>query len=311
MTRKVVLDTDIGTDVDDCLALAVLLGSPEVELVGVTCVYGDVLLRARMVRKLLALAGRAEVPVYAGLQPPMLGTLPVFWPGHEGVGLLDTEDDALLPEPEHAVDALLRITAEQPGEIHLVAIGPLGNIAMAIRRDPGFLDRLASLTIMGGVFRGPGRWAMRSNEHNIVSDPEAAQIVFGANPACTLVPLDVTLQTVIRPADLARIRAEPTPFREAVADQVERYPRFQQLGYTYLHDPLAVALLLEPSLARYESMRIGVETAGRLTTGQTVPLIDSDGDNPVGVALDIDVPQAEAFIVSRIASAPVGTTGEG
>ena len=162
MTIKVVLDTDIGTDVDDCLALAVLLGSPEVELVGVTCVYGDVRLRARMVRKLLRLAGRAEMPVYAGLESPLLGVRPVFWPGHEGVGLLEREDDSLLPEAEHAVDYLLRVTREQPGEIHLIAIGPLGNVAMAIRRDPGFLERLAGLTIMGGVFRGPGRWNMRS-----------------------------------------------------------------------------------------------------------------------------------------------------
>ena len=123
--KKVILDTDIGTDVDDCLALAVLLGSPEVELVGVTCVYGDVQLRSRMVRKLLALAGQAETPVYAGLEPPLLGVRPVFWPGHEGVGLLHAEDDALAPEAEHAVDALLRITREQPGEIDLIAIGPL------------------------------------------------------------------------------------------------------------------------------------------------------------------------------------------
>lgn len=303
MTMKVILDTDIGTDVDDALALAVLLGSPEVELVGVTCVYGDVRLRARMVRKLLRLADRPEVPVYAGLEPPLLGVRPVFWPGHEGVGLLEPEDDSLLPEAEHAVDYLLRITAEHPGEIHLTAIGPLGNVAMAIRRDPGFLDRLAGLTIMGGVFRGPGRWNMRSNEHNIVCDPEAAQIVFGANPSCTLVPLDVSRQTVIRPADLDRIRAARTPFREAIADQVERYPRFQELGYTYLHDPLAVAMLLDPSLGRYETMRIAVETAGRISEGMTVPIIDPEGNNPVKVALDVDVTRAEEFIVSRIAAA--------
>lgn len=306
MTIKVILDTDIGTDVDDCLALAVLLGSPEVELVGVTCVYGDVLLRARMARKLLALAGRPEVPVYAGLEPPLLGVRPVFWPGHEGVGLLEAEDDALLPEPEDAVDALLRITAEQPGKIHLIAVGPPGNVAMAIRRDPGFLGRLGGFTMMGGVFRGPGRWDLPLLEHNIVSDPEAAQIVFGTNPDCTLVPLDVTRRVVIRPADVERIRGERTAFRAAVADQIERYPRFQQLGYTYLHDPLAVAMLLDPSLGSYESMRIEVETGGRVTAGITIPIIDSAGNNPVRVVLDVDVPRSEEFIVSRIAAAPVG-----
>ncbi len=197
----------------------------------------------------------------------------------------------------------LRISSEYPGEIQLIAIGPLGNVALAIRRDPGFLDRLAGLTIMGGVFRGPGRWNVRHNEHNILCDPEAAQIVFGANPNCTLVPLDVTRQTVIRPADVARIRAESTPFREAVADQIERYPRFQELGYTYLHDPLAVAMLLDPSLGRYEAMRIEIETAGRVSEGMTLPIIDPDGDNPVRVALDVDVARAEGFIVSRMAGA--------
>jgi purine nucleosidase len=298
---KVILDTDIGTDVDDALALAVLLGSPEVELVGVTCVYGDVRLRVRMVRKLLRLAGRPEVPVYAGLEPPLLGVRPVFWPGHEGIGLLEPEDEALLPEAEHAVDYLLRITAEHPGELQLVAIGPLGNLALAIRRDPGFLARLAGLTIMGGVFRGPGRWNMRANEHNIVSDPEAAQVVFGANPRCTLAPLDVTLQTVIRPPDVARIRGGGSAFALAIADQVERYPRFNELGYTYLHDPLAVAMLLDPSLGRYEEMRIEVETGGRVSEGMTVPIIDSEGNNPVRVALDVDVARAEEFIVSRVA----------
>ena len=306
MPVKVVLDTDIGTDVDDCLALAVLLGSPEVELVGVTCVYADVRLRARMARKLLRLAGRPDVPVYAGLAPPLLGVRPVFWPGHEGVGLLGPDDEALLPETEDAVDALLRITAEQPGEIRLIAIGPLGNVALAIRRDAGFLDRLAGLTIMGGVFRGPGRWELPIIEHNIVSDPEAAQIVFGANPSCRLVPLDVTRRVVIRPADVERIRGKGTPFLDAVADQIERYPRFQQLGYTYLHDPLAVALLLDPSLATWEAMRVEVETGGRIAVGQTIGSIDHERENPVQVALDVDVKRAEEFIVSRIASAPVG-----
>ncbi len=110
----------------------------------------------------------------------------------------------------------------------------------------------------------------------------------------------MTLQTVIRPADVARIRADSTPFREAVADQIERYPRFQDLGYTYLHDPLAVALLLDSSLGRYESMRIEVETGGRVAAGMTIPVIDPEGNNPVRVALDVDVARAEEFIVSRL-----------
>ena len=101
---RVILDTDIGTDVDDCLALAFLLGSPELRLEGVTCVYGDVQLRSRMIRKLLRLAGRDDVPVMLGAGEPLLRRLPVYWPGHEGVGLLGPDDDLPPADPEHAVD---------------------------------------------------------------------------------------------------------------------------------------------------------------------------------------------------------------
>src|SRR5215467_10346800 len=103
MPIRVILDTDIGTDVDDCLALALILASPELQLEGVTCVYGDALLRARMVRKLLRLAGREEVPVYVGAEKPLLCRRPVYWAGHEGVGLLEEADAGLAPAVEHAV----------------------------------------------------------------------------------------------------------------------------------------------------------------------------------------------------------------
>ncbi|HLZ07252.1 MAG TPA: nucleoside hydrolase, partial [Chloroflexota bacterium] len=125
MAIRVILDTDIGTDVDDCLALAFLLSSPEIQLDAVTCVYGDVLLRGRMARKLLRLAGRADVPVSLGVGKPLLGRVPVYWGGHEGIGLLDAGDEAPLPLVEPAVDYIVRQVLTNPGQIHLVAIGPL------------------------------------------------------------------------------------------------------------------------------------------------------------------------------------------
>ena len=150
MGRRIVLDTDIGTDVDDALALALALASPELELVAVTTVSGDTTLRGRIAARLLALAGRTDVPVHAGCAEPLGGTAGFAWFGHEGDGILDRSRDAVAPEP--AVDALLRLFREQDG-LELVTIGPLTNVAVALERDPGLARRIARLTAMGGWLR--------------------------------------------------------------------------------------------------------------------------------------------------------------
>ncbi len=134
--HRVIFDTDIGTDVDDILALAFLLGSPEIQLDGVTTVYGDVALRARMVQKLLRLRGVGGIPVHTGVGQPLLGLDPVYWPGHEGVGLLDDDDDLPAPNERHAVDFLIEHVMANPGEMTLLAVGPLTNVATAIIREP-------------------------------------------------------------------------------------------------------------------------------------------------------------------------------
>src|SRR5690242_3521920 len=130
MPTPIIFDTDIGTCVDDVLALAVVLGSPELALVGVTCVYGDVDLRARMVRKLLRLHGSLDIPILRGASQPLLRLEPIYWEGHEGEGLLESGDD--IPKAsEGAVDFIVRTVRENPGQIHLLALGPLTNVALA------------------------------------------------------------------------------------------------------------------------------------------------------------------------------------
>lgn len=306
MALRVIFDTDIGTDVDDCLALSVLLTSPEVQLEGVTCVYGDVQLRGRMIKQLLRLAGCDDVPVMLGANQTILGIRPIHWPGHEGVGLLeerDFEDPALAPNDEHAVDYLVRTVMANPGEIHLLAVGPLTNVALAMRREPAFLDTLASLTIMGGAARGIDDLHLALAEHNIICDPEAAHIVLSHERMKTLVPLDVTTKVEIRPKDTERIRAMDTPFHDAVATQVELYPRFIERGSTYLHDPLAAAVLLEPALTQKAELHVAVETQGTYGAGVTFmrkPTASLPAN--ANVALRVDAEQAERFIVDRLAS---------
>lgn len=303
MPTRIIFDTDIGTDVDDCVALALILGSPELKLEGVTCVYGDVLLRARMVRKLLRLRGIADTPVLAGVSKPLLGLRPVYWPGHEGVGLLQPEDDALQPDPEHAVDFLFRTVMENPGEIHLVAVGPLTNVALAFLREPRMAEQLAHVTIMGGAIRGPGKLGLPYGEHNIRCDPEAAHVVFSSGAPITLIPLDVTTQVSIRQADVERVRNVGTPFHTAVAEQVALYPRFKERGATTMHDPLAVAVVVQPDLVRLEPLRVDVELDGRLAAGATLARTPT-GDAPanMAVALEVDAGRFEALLGERLAS---------
>ncbi|MGH2562311.1 MAG: nucleoside hydrolase [Thermomicrobiales bacterium] len=314
MATRLILDTDIGTDVDDCLALAVILGSPEIELVGVTCVYGDVGLRARMVRKLLRLKGRNDVPVYLGAGEPLLGLQPIYWPGHEGVGLLDDSDADLDATPGRAVDYIVETVMAHPGEIHLLSVGPLTNVAIALKVEPRVAERLAHLTIMGGA----QHIARTPVEHNFRCDPEAAHIVFCSGAPTTLVPLDVTLQVTIDQAGVEKIRQAGTPFHDAVARQVELYPRFRERGSTFLHDPLAAAIIARPELVKLTPMRIDIETEGRFSAGVSLMQEPADGRPAnAAVALDVDVEAAEAFIVERIAATfaisapgktPTGTT---
>jgi purine nucleosidase len=300
MPERVILDTDIGTDVDDALALALILGSPELRLEAVTCVYGDVALRARMVLELLRLRGRRDVPVYLGAEKPLLGRRPVYWAGHEGKGLLERAG-AVAPETEHAVDFLVRHVMASPGEVHLIAIGPLTNVALAFLREPRLAKALKHLTVMGGVCRGPGLLQSGYAEHNIKCDPEAAHVVLSAGAPTTLVPLDVTLRVEVRREHIVRIRAGKTPFHEAIADQIERYPRFAQRGGTFLHDPLAAATVVRPDIVTLTDLHVDVETEGQHAAGMTLMRLPT-GEAPANarVALDVDPAAAEDLVVERI-----------
>ncbi len=301
MTMKLILDTDIGTDVDDCLALALILASPEVELVGVTAVYGDVALRGRMIARLLQLRGVTGVPVALGATKPLLGKRHIYWAGHEGQGLLTPEAEPFSPSAEHAADLIVRTVMAHPGEITVAAIGPLTNLALAFLKEPRLAQALAGLTIMGGVVGGAGALHLPWVEHNIRCDPEASHIVFSSGAALTVVPLDVTTQVCIRREDAVRIAAIGDPFHSAVADQVTRYPPFVARGWTHLHDPLAVATLLDATLVECQPVRMVVETQGEHTAGATLAsLPTAEAPANARIALRVDIARAERFIAERL-----------
>lgn len=303
MTVPIILDTDIGTDVDDCLALALALASPELDLLGVTTVYGDVFLRSRMVLKLLALRGEraAGVPVSAGSAEPIQQLGPIHWEGHEGQGLLTNDDDGLAPMSLHATDFLIQTVLERPGEIHLAAIGPLTNLALADLKNDNFAASLAGITLMGGVVGGKDALDLPWTEHNFRCDPAAARIVVASGVPLRIVPLDVTTQVDLHPDDVALIEKAGSPFHAAVADQVNRYPRYQKRGSTNMHDPLAIATLIRPDLVTWTPVHAQVEIGGDYSAGRLI--VHSPGArHPANadIALRVDVQAAHDFIVGRL-----------
>ncbi|MEV4116482.1 nucleoside hydrolase [Nonomuraea sp. NPDC049695] len=234
---RVIFDTDIGSDVDDALALAVLLGSPEVELAGCTTVYGDTLLRARLAKRLAGLAGRSPAVV-----PGAVGTLtgrPVWWAGHEGT--LFTNLDTERVDDGDAAAYLVDEVTRAPGQVDVVAVGPLTNIANAITASLSFARDVRHLWIMGGRFDGP------RPEHNLKSDPEAAAIVFGSGAPITVTGLEITTTVRMDAADVAAIAAAGA-LGEALKAEIEQWWRSRNVEWNCPHDPIAVLTMLVPEL---------------------------------------------------------------
>jgi purine nucleosidase len=289
MRRPAVLDTDIGTDVDDILALVLLARASELQLVGVTTVYGDTVLRARMTRHVLDQIGRSDVPIGIGATETLTGR-PVWWAGHEGQGIPDL-DRVQVDEGNTAADLLRWAAREHRGQLDLFAIGPLTNVAEAIMADDAFASSLHHLYIMGGAF-----WLERP-EHNIKCDPEAADIVFRAGIPMTACGLDVTQRVWLRESDMCRIRGAGDGIGLLLEDQVRRWWAFKGATENNPHDPLAILPAIRPELFRYEQCDVRVEIDGP-EPGRTWP--DRCGEGAVRIAADLEVATAEQEIVRRL-----------
>ncbi|MEM6529536.1 MAG: nucleoside hydrolase [Chloroflexota bacterium] len=295
---RVILDTDIGTDVDDILALTVLLNSPQAELLAVTCVYGDVALRAKIAMRTLQLRG-VEVPVYCGASQPLLRLKEVYWEGHEGGGVLD-DVAGLEPAPGFAPHIIAQTVLENPGEIHIIAIGPLTNLALALQEAPEIAEKVAGISMMGGVIRGNDGLSLPIAEHNINCDPHAAHVVFSSGAPITMTPLNITVRSRLTQAHVERIDAANTDYHHMLADQIRRYPRFARLGHTAPHDPLAVAALLHADVVETKQVSVQVEIAGRVSAGATHAKRDPKGN--VSLVTAVDVEAFETLLIEKLAN---------
>lgn len=292
MKRRLVIDTDVGTDVDDLWALAMVPGLVDMELEAVTVVYGDTDLRARLAAHACAAMG-LDVPVHRGCEEPLSGRA-IMWAGHEGEGVDGLADTTFASI--HAVDALIVLAAMEPKTLDVVAIGPLTNIASAIRRDPAFAGNLRRLVVMGGEFRNG--WP----EHNFASDTTATEIVLGSGAATTIMPLDQTLRLVFDGSDVDAI-AESHPIGPLMADQARRFWRWLANvvpGATgdasSPHDPAALLALAEPSLFHLERMRVEVGEDGRV---RGIP----DVASPIEVVTDFAVEAVHARLLAVLGGA--------
>ncbi|QKJ18566.1 nucleoside hydrolase [Microbacterium hominis] len=294
--HRVILDTDIGSDVDDAMALSQLLGHPEVDLIGVTTVYGDTLLRARLARRLGHLAGR-EIPVHVGRTTPLSGR-EVWWAGHEG-GLYEGLERETV-EATDAIDYLVEQVVAHPGEIDVIAIGPLTNIAAAITADARFATAVRHLWIMGGAFTS------QEPEHNFRSDTHAAEIVFASGIPMTITGLEATRQVEIRRDELARIGAAGELGAILVAE-IEQWWKFWNEEWNVPHDPVAVLTLIEPELFEFSPLGIvTVERDGDAAGRSTF----TAGDGSARVVTGLDGSAVGARIVAAIERAGLGATTE-
>ncbi|WP_370275123.1 nucleoside hydrolase [Pararhodobacter marinus] len=274
MPRKIIIDTDPGQD--DAVALLLALASPEdIEVLGITCVAGNVPLplTAKNARIVCELAGRTDVRVFAGCNAPLRRKLVTAEHVHGKTGL----DGITLPDPrmplqdQHAVDVIIE-TSRAEADVTLVPIGPLANIATALTRAPDIAGRIAEIVIMGGAYFQVGNITPTA-EFNIFVDPEAAEIVFRSGVKLTVMPLDVTHKVLTTRPRIEALRALG-PVGEVVASWTDFFERFDMEKYgsegAPLHDPCTIAWLIDPTLFSGRQINVEIETVSDLTLGMTV-----------------------------------------
>lgn len=312
MTRKIIIDTDPGQD--DALAILLALGAPELDILGITCVAGNVPLALTTInaRKICELAGRPDIKVFAGCDRPLERTLVTAEHVHGKTGLdgVDLPEPRMPLQPEDAVSFIIdSLRAASDRSITLVPIGPLTNIATALQRAPDIAPKIAEIVLMGGAYFEVGNITPTA-EFNIYVDPEAAQIVFGAGIPLTVMPLDVTHKAVTYPKWVEGFRTQGTELGLAVAGWTGFFERFDKEKYgsqgAPLHDPCTIAYLIAPDLFSGRHINVEIEVSSPLTLGMTVADWWGVTDRAANATFmkDIDANGFFALLTERISALP-------
>ena len=276
MARKIIIDTDPGQD--DAVAILLALASPELDILGITAVAGNVPLplTQRNARIVCEIAGRPEMRVFAGCERPLKRELITaeYVHGKSGLDGIEIFEPATPLQDGHAVDFLIEtLRREAPGSVTLCPLGPLTNIAEAFTRAPDIVGRVAEIVLMGGAYFEVGN-VTPAAEFNIYVDPEAADIVFRAGVPLVVVPLDVTHRALTSRGWIEQLRAMGSRVGTAVAGLTDFFERFDMAKYgsqgAPLHDACVIAYLLKPDLFTGRHINVVIETRGEFTAGMTV-----------------------------------------
>lgn len=290
---RIIIDTDPG--IDDALAFLLALASPEIKLEALTTTQGNVNLEkaTRNALSVLELARASHIPVASGSLLPLVQPLRASAAihGESGIGNSNLPEPQSKPVPVHAVDYLIEKILAEPGQISIFPIGPLTNIAMAIRKEPEFARAVKELVIMGGAILEHGNITPLA-EFNIYVDPHAAHIVFHSGIPMTLIPLDVTHKCLLKLEQIERLMKIDSPISRFIKDAVEVYLKASfELGYegSALHDPLTLATIIAPELLTLKEYYVDVDISGGVSMGKTFADIQNLLKKPANMKVAMNV----------------------
>ncbi|MEE1657686.1 nucleoside hydrolase [Microvirga sp. CF3062] len=298
--RLTVIDTDPG--IDDAIGILLALASPDFTVAGITTVAGNIGIETttRNAGRLLAFAGREDVPVFQGAAAPLsrMGPEPLNLHGEDGIGGVALPDPARPPESPHAVEWLADFLLDQPeGMVDVLALGPLTNLARIVLERPAAAKRIGRIIAMGGAIHEHGNVGPRS-EFNLWADPEATAVVVASGLPLVLIPLDVTRRVRATREFVERLAASGKPMATMVASLIESYFEAETSRESRpLHDPCVMLYVLSPELFRVEELRLSVDTGGAEMAGALT--INPEGDL-VKVALGVDGLAALDLLARRL-----------
>jgi purine nucleosidase len=292
--KHVIFDTDPG--IDDSLAILLALASPEVILDGISTVHGNASTAqvTRNALSVLQLANASHVPVYKGCELPLVqpSLLSPETHGNTGLGYATLPDPAAKPQIKHGSDFLIESIMSQPGEVTLVAIGPLTNLAMAIRKEPRIAENVKEVLVMGGAIQHAGNTTALA-EFNTYVDPHAAHVVFHSGMPVTLTPLDVTYQCIFTKDDLNRLLRIDSPITKFIADAtrfyMEFHDKYQNIDGCVINDPMTLALTFMPEICDYHELYVDVDISTGVGLGNTFADFYNYEKRPANMRVALDV----------------------
>lgn len=274
MPKHIILDTDPG--IDDALAILLALASPEVVLDGISTVHGNASAAQVTTNALsiLELANTSYIPVYQGCDLPLVkeSLLSPETHGNSGLGYANLSAPITKPQIKHGSDYLIEQIMSHPGEITLVAIGPLTNVAIAIRKEPRIVQNVKEVFVMGGAIKHQGNTTPLA-EYNTFVDPHSAHVVFHSGMPIILTPLDVTYQCIFTTDDLNRLLKIDSPITKFIADATRFYMEFhdeyQKIDGCVINDPMTLALTFMPEICDYQDLYVDVDISTGVGLGNT------------------------------------------